>query len=69
MEESLASTRAAGSSQQISQATIWTRFIDLMKTFDTPATKLYVGKCIAIVERIISNAFPLPDGGELVGAI
>jgi hypothetical protein len=40
-----------------------------MGTFDSPTTKLYVGRCIALAERIVSNTEPLPKGIDLVATI
>ena len=40
-----------------------------MTQFDSPTTKLYVGSCIALAKRLVSNTVPLPSGAELVGTI
>ena len=40
-----------------------------MHSFNSPITKQYVEKCIAVAERLVSNSKPLPSGADLVGAI
>ena len=41
----------------------------MLTQFDSPTTKLYVGRCIALAERLNCNAEPLPSGEELVDTI
>jgi hypothetical protein len=40
-----------------------------MGTFDSPSTKLYVGRCIGLVETIVSNTQPQLNAEDLVEAI
>jgi hypothetical protein len=51
------------------KASIWGRLIDVLAQFDSPATKYYLEKCNALVERLITNVKPLPTGADLVGSI
>ena len=40
-----------------------------MGTFESPTAKLYVGRCIGLAKRIVSNTEPLPKGVDLAAAI
>jgi hypothetical protein len=52
-----------------SKPTIWSRMIEVLGQFDSPVTKTYVSRCVALIERIVSNAEPLVSGADIVMAI
>jgi hypothetical protein len=69
MEANSAAISTASSSPGTSEATIWSRLIELMSSFDSQTTKIYVRRCIALAERLVTNTEPVPHGVELVGTI
>jgi hypothetical protein len=69
MDASKLESSCSSSSARARPLSVWARLIDLIKTFDSPGTEDYVGRCISLVERLVAQTDPPVTGAEVIGAI